>query len=136
MGVGFGGSVSCDFLKNYRFGFGRDRMNGKQLAIGTDINVLVKAPKPRFGSSSDLSGSCSQLRVDYYGAAALTMAQTGSKRWDYNTEGFAHYGIFPDFLQDLKNIGMTAEERTTFFSTAEDFARMWKTSEQASSYFR
>jgi hypothetical protein len=56
------------------------------------------------------------------------MAQTGPKRWNYNNEGVAHYGLLPDFLQDLKNIGMSPQERSSFFTSAEYFAQMWEKS--------
>jgi microsomal dipeptidase-like Zn-dependent dipeptidase len=125
MGVGWGDNVSCGFLNNFRFGFGK--MAGSQLAIGTDINGLVKAPRPR-NASRDCSGS----RVNYVelgsSNAPLTMAQTGPKRWNYNNEGVAHYGLLPDFLQDLKNIGMSPQERSSFFTSAEYFAQMWEKS--------
>jgi microsomal dipeptidase-like Zn-dependent dipeptidase len=130
MGVGWGNSVSCEFLNNFRFGFGK--MAGKQLAIGTDINGLVKAPRPR-NASSDCPGS----QVNYVEKPGglnqpLSMAQTGPQKWNYNTEGVAHYGLIPDFLQDLKNIGMTPQERSTLFMSAEYFAQMWEKSVRVS----
>ena len=37
--------------------------------------------------------------------APLTRCQTGPyKQWDINFEGVAHYGLIPDFLQDLSNV--------------------------------
>ncbi|MEH1846895.1 MAG: membrane dipeptidase [Nostoc sp.] len=126
IGVGSGNNVSCEFLNKIRYGL--NKMSGKQLAIGTDINGLVKAPRPR-NASSDCSGS----QVNYAEMPGglnglLTMAQTGPKKWNYNTEGVAHYGLIPDFLQDLKNIGMTPQERRSLFMSAEYFAQMWEKS--------
>jgi microsomal dipeptidase-like Zn-dependent dipeptidase len=133
MGVGWGDNVSCGFLKNFRFGL--DKMAGAQLAIGTDINGLVKAPRPR-NASRDCPGS--QVNYAELGGrnAPLTMAQTGTKRWNYNNEGVAHYGLFPDFLQDLKNIGMSSQERSSFFMSAEYFAQMWEKSLRVSGNVR
>jgi hypothetical protein len=45
--------------------------------------------------------------------------------WDFNQEGLAHIGLYPDLFQDLKNLGMTFEERSEFFGAADAFARMW-----------
>jgi hypothetical protein len=58
--------------------------------------------------------------------APLTRCQTGSyKQWDINFEGVAHYGLIPDFLQDLSNDGLQAEDMSVLFHSAEAFAQMW-----------
>ena len=51
---------------------------------------------------------------------------TGNRYWDYNLDGLAHYGLMPDMLQDLKNIGFSALQLTPLFSSAEDYIRMWE----------
>lgn len=111
MGVGHGGEASA-FLSNYRFGL--QRMNNRQLAIGTDVNGLFPLPGPPVPSA----------RIAY--DASLSKCRTGSKEWDYNTEGFAHYGLFPDFIRSLEKAGMTKAEKDAFFSSAEYFAQMWE----------
>ncbi|HEY9353924.1 MAG TPA: Coagulation factor 5/8 type domain-containing protein, partial [Nocardioides sp.] len=30
---------------------------------------------------------------------------TGQRIWDYNTDGVAHYGMIPDYLEDLRLTG-------------------------------
>ena len=50
----------------------------------------------------------------------------GVKTWDFNVEGMAHYGLFPDFIQSCRQVGMTTAEQNAFFSSAERFARMWE----------
>jgi microsomal dipeptidase-like Zn-dependent dipeptidase len=55
----------------------------------------------------------------------LKPCQTGYKRWDINFEGVAHYGLIPDFLQDLHNVGMKPEDMSVLFRSAEHFAQMW-----------
>jgi hypothetical protein len=47
------------------------------------------------------------------------------RTWNYNAEGVAHIGLYPDIYQDLKNLGMNDHERTAFFGAADAFARMW-----------
>jgi hypothetical protein len=32
----------------------------------------------------------------------LPMSSSGTKSWDYNSEGVAHYGMLPDFIQDVR----------------------------------
>lgn len=51
--------------------------------------------------------------------------------WDYNLDGLAHYGLIPDFIQDLRNIGMTPAQLTPLFRSAEDYIQMWEKAEKA-----
>lgn len=113
MGVGWENTNAQGFLTNYRISLAA--MGNRQIAFGTDINGLVKAP--------------GQGVTDIY-ASGLTKCQTGTRTWDYRTEGVAHYGLFPDFLQDLRNLDMRSEERSALFSGAEYFVRMWEKCEQ------
>lgn len=57
--------------------------------------------------------------------APMKRCQTMSKQWDINFEGMAHYGLIPDFLQDLSNAGLNAHDLSPLFHSAEDFAQMW-----------
>ena len=39
----------------------------------------------------------------------LVRDKAGPRRdFDINIDGMAHYGMLPDFLQDLRNVGLTA----------------------------
>jgi len=51
---------------------------------------------------------------------------TGNRYWDFNLDGLAHYGLMPDMLQDLRNIGFTSLQFQPLFSSAEDYIRMWE----------
>ncbi|HEY6063960.1 MAG TPA: hypothetical protein VIV35_10150, partial [Chitinophagaceae bacterium] len=51
---------------------------------------------------------------------------TGNRYWDFNLDGLAHYGLLPDLLQDLKNIGLTTVQLAPLFGSAEDYIRMWE----------
>jgi hypothetical protein len=45
--------------------------------------------------------------------------------FDINIDGMAHYGMLPDLLQDLRNIGLTAEDLAPLFRSAYDYVQMW-----------
>jgi microsomal dipeptidase-like Zn-dependent dipeptidase len=53
----------------------------------------------------------------------------GDADFDINLDGFAHYGLLPDFLQDAKNVGVTPNDMAPLFRSAEDYAVMWETIE-------
>jgi len=50
--------------------------------------------------------------------------------FDVNVDGIAHYGMLPDFLQDLKNNGLSAEQLAPLFESAEAYIRMWEKCER------
>jgi hypothetical protein len=37
----------------------------------------------------------------------------------------AHYGMLPDLLQDVRNIGLTAQDLAPLFRSAYDYIQMW-----------
>jgi microsomal dipeptidase-like Zn-dependent dipeptidase len=61
----------------------------------------------------------------------LVRSTAGEHRdFDINIDGMAHYGMLPDFLQDLRNSGLTAEDLAPFFRSAGDYVEMWATCEK------
>jgi microsomal dipeptidase-like Zn-dependent dipeptidase len=92
----------------------------RNCGLGTDMNGLVKAPKPRYADShvvydNNFKQCCTEIDYGF----------TKSKRcWDYNNEGVAHYGLIPDFLKDVQNVGGD-QIITTLYHSAEEFAEMW-----------
>ena len=61
----------------------------------------------------------------------LDRCKAGPRRdFDINLDGMAHYGMLPDFLQDVRNIGLTAEDLVPLFRSAYDYVQMWSTCEQ------
>jgi hypothetical protein len=76
------GYLSTDPQKaNYRNG---------AVSFGTDLNGLVKGPRPGGGNG-----------VVYN--ASFPKSSSGSKSWDYNTDGVVHYGMLADFVVDVRN---------------------------------
>jgi hypothetical protein len=62
----------------------------------------------------------------------LRRYHTGNRDWDFNTDGMAHYGLMPDFLQDLRNIGLRPDQLYYLFRSAEDYIKMWEKTVKAS----
>jgi len=58
----------------------------------------------------------------------LARSTAGPRRdFDINIDGMAHYGMLPDFLQDLRNCGLSAEDLAPLFRSAYDYVEMWDT---------
>ena len=61
----------------------------------------------------------------------LERSTAGERRdFDINIDGMAHYGMLPDLLQDLRNIGLTAEDLAPLFRSAYDYVQMWNKCER------
>jgi len=97
------------------------------VSFGTDLNGLVKGPKP---------GGAAQ--VVYNGS--FLKSTTGTKSWDYNTDGVAHYGMLTDFLKHVRlapsngyqsggvPLGVAGDELVShhLFRSANYFWQMWE----------
>ena len=56
----------------------------------------------------------------------LKRYSAGNRDFDVNIDGVAHYGLIPDFLQDLNNVGLKPEFLRPLFKSAEDYIKMWE----------
>jgi len=56
----------------------------------------------------------------------LDRCVVGKRDFDYNLDGFAHYGMLPDFLQDLHNIGLQEEHTHSLYHSAEAYVQTWE----------
>jgi microsomal dipeptidase-like Zn-dependent dipeptidase len=50
----------------------------------------------------------------------------GVRDFDFNIDGMANYGLLPDLLQDLRNIGVPAEDLAVLFRSANDVVDTWE----------
>jgi len=57
---------------------------------------------------------------------ALLRSVFQGRDFDYNLDGLAHYGMLPDFIQDLHNIGITGEALYPLLRSSEGYVRMWE----------
>ncbi|MCW3039070.1 MAG: hypothetical protein JWM31_975, partial [Solirubrobacterales bacterium] len=76
--------------KRFTFGFG----------YGADMNGFGGQGGPRKGPNP----------VQYPfkspdGSVTFERQRTGQRTFDINTDGVAHYGLYPDWIQDLRNLG-------------------------------
>jgi microsomal dipeptidase-like Zn-dependent dipeptidase len=114
--VGLGhGEVATRFLERFRDI--APIMGNKNIAIGTDVNGFFPLPYP------DTS-----ITVVYN--EGFIKCTTGNRTWDINTDGFAHYGLFPDYIKSWEALGMSAAEKKIFMSSAEYFTLMWEKCEE------
>lgn len=118
--VGLGhGTTATSFVVAYRSVL--ERMGNRPIAIGTDANGLERLPRP------DLAA-----QVTY--STSFPPSSLGTRIFDFNRVGLAHYGMLPDYIRSWQSSAssatrMTEHEMQAFMSSAEQFARMWERSE-------
>jgi microsomal dipeptidase-like Zn-dependent dipeptidase len=91
------------------------------IALGSDCSGLEQLPAPRHAG-------CIVYR-DEPGAPpdALLRCELGSRKEDIDTSGFAHIGMYPDFIEDGVASGLlTAGDVTELFNAPEAFASAWE----------
>jgi microsomal dipeptidase-like Zn-dependent dipeptidase len=120
LGLGHGGEAS-GFVSNYRKA--SKIMGYRQICIGTDVNGFYPLPD-------------TSIHTINYDIVRLSKSATGNKVWDYNKDGMAHYGLFPDFIEGVDKAGLTDNELGTFFLSAEYFAQMWEKCERQKTQIR
>jgi microsomal dipeptidase-like Zn-dependent dipeptidase len=57
---------------------------------------------------------------------AINASRTGTRTFDLNYDGLAHYGMLPDLLQDARTVGVSREQLGPLFQSAESFIRTWE----------
>jgi microsomal dipeptidase-like Zn-dependent dipeptidase len=138
---------SKSFAYSYRYA--AQRLGRYGVGMATDF-TLIPGVSPRFGKDACWGYNLARDPDDelknyskYYNKkaqrnpvvyrqegtpseSALESYRLGAHTYDYNTEGLAHFGLVPDMLQDLKNVGMPEEDRALLFRSAEDYIRMWE----------
>ncbi|MGH2817245.1 MAG: peptidase [Actinomycetota bacterium] len=74
--------------ERFYFGFG----------FGSDVNGFSAQGNPR--------GADAENPVSYpftgFGGVAIDQQQSGTRPYDINTDGVAHYGLYPDWIEDLR----------------------------------
>ncbi len=91
----------------------RDRLSADHI---NKIIAMIQKVRPIWNLWKAKDGSNEPLR----------RYRTGNRDWDFNLDGLAHYGLLPDLIQDLRNIGLPPGRLTPMFRSAEDYIEMWE----------
>ncbi|MFF8638006.1 discoidin domain-containing protein [Streptomyces pilosus] len=102
----------------------RDRY-GAGYGYGTDMNGVGGWPAPRGADAPD-AVTYPFRSVD--GGSVLDRQTTGERTWDLNTDGAAHYGLVPDWIEDIRRVG-GQDVVDDLFRGAESYLDTWGASE-------
>ena len=91
--------------------------------------IEIPPPVPTLANPYERLMSLRGVWYDYHhifgNNPPMKRCKTGPKDWDINFEGVAHYGMIPDLIQDMVNVGMEISDLDPLFQSAEGFAQMW-----------
>ncbi len=96
------------------------------------------------GIGSDIQGVTGQangdddIRIEYPfwsfdGLVKFTEPKTGNRRFDYNTEGVAHYGLYAEWIENLRQIDSRDGDTSALdilMNSAETYLQMWERAER------
>ncbi|MGI5479167.1 galactose-binding domain-containing protein [Streptomyces lavendofoliae] len=99
---------------------------GVGYGYGTDMNGVGGWPGPRG------AGTPNPVRYPFRSADGGSLVErqtTGERTWDVNTDGAAHYGLVPDWLEDIRVAG-GQDVIDDLFRGAESYLTTWGGSER------
>ena len=104
-------------------------MKGRGMAFGTDMNGF--APQVPFSTDPVAYPLTVARNVGVkpagYTPPLLSRSQMGSRPpFDFKTDGIAHYGMLPDFLQAISQKPGSGEAVNALFRSANDVVEMWE----------
>ncbi|WP_432020944.1 discoidin domain-containing protein [Streptomyces sp. 1222.5] len=91
--------------------------------IGTDMNGMSEQPGAR--------GAGTEVQYPYRspdGGTVLDRQTTGQRTWDINRDGVAHYGLLPDWVEDVRATG-GQDVVNDLMSGAEGYLHTWGATE-------
>jgi microsomal dipeptidase-like Zn-dependent dipeptidase len=114
------GDHACEGFKQYRNGAKEmvKRSKHYQPKLQKDPVVYQGVPWPPIVDHINQNGPMKPFTL-------------GERRFDFNYDGLAHYGMVPDMLQDLKNVDLPKRDRQALFESAEAYLKMWEKVERA-----
>jgi microsomal dipeptidase-like Zn-dependent dipeptidase len=130
------GRSSKAFAQHYLTALGQ--VQGEPVAFGSDLNGLEMMTAPRFGADAcarDLDGPqpvatmISYPFTGYRTGVSFPQMQFGNRTFDFNNDGFAQVGMYPDLVEDLQKIGLTGTDLDPLFRSADAFVRLWEKAE-------
>jgi microsomal dipeptidase-like Zn-dependent dipeptidase len=98
-----------------------------RFAVLTDADKAIY--KECFNAVSVALATLNRMPVNN-SPSSLTRPVFGGRQFDFNLDGLAHYGLLPDFLQDLSNNGANPTALAPLFRSAEDYIRLWEKCEK------
>jgi microsomal dipeptidase-like Zn-dependent dipeptidase len=93
------------------------------IGYGADTNGLGKQAAPRSGAVND--DPVTYPFESFDGTAMIHQSRWESRLWDFNLDGASHYGLFADWVEDLRHVA-GQEIVDDLARGAEAYLQMWE----------
>jgi len=90
------------------------------VGFGSDMNGLAHQAEPRGASANPVT----YPYRTFDGGTTMGRQRSGSRVYDINTDGVPHYGLFPDYVEDLRKQAGN-QVVTDLANGAETYLQMW-----------
>ena len=118
---------SVSFAQNYNYAVNKMGV----VALGSDFNGMAGHVGPRFGDdacgfvASQKGSQTTRLAYPFTiaGFGSFEKQVTGQRTFDFNVDGFAHIGLYPDLFADLTAQGVSIEP---LMRSAAEFVATWR----------
>lgn len=104
----------------------RDQNNIAGYGFGIDVNGLGGLPAPR---SDNAGNGVTYPFTSADGTVTLDRQRMGERTWDVNKDGMAHYGLMPDWIEDIRKVAGD-EIVQDLVGGAESYLRTWRAAER------
>ncbi|WP_333740361.1 discoidin domain-containing protein [Streptomyces sp. IBSBF 2806] len=99
---------------------------GVGYGYGTDFNGIGDHPAPR---GADAPDKVTYPFTSADGGSVIDRLTTGSRTFDFNTDGAAHVGMIPDWIEDIRRVG-GQDVVKDLLRGAESYLDTWGASER------
>jgi hypothetical protein len=93
------------------------------IGYGTDTNGLGSQPAPRPDALENEPVTYPYMSFD--GSTAMSQNRWGDRLWDFNADGGAQYGLFPDWVEDMSHVA-GRDVVDDLARGAEAYLQMWE----------
>jgi microsomal dipeptidase-like Zn-dependent dipeptidase len=125
---------SKSWAQAYQYAVATLGVDRAAVGLGSD-QALNPWLGPRFGDDGcDGMGQARKRQANpvtypfpaFDGGHPLGRSRLGLREFDFNEDGFAHIGLLPDFVEDLRNIGVTERQLEPLFRSAWGYVEAWQ----------
>ncbi len=99
--------------------------NGFGLGYGADMNGFAAQGGPRSCQPPSTLRSPTRSRRPIQPGVTIHQQRSGTRVYDINADGVAHYGLYPDWIEDVRILG-GPEIIDDMAGGAEAYLRMWE----------
>ncbi|MGN6695438.1 MAG: Coagulation factor 5/8 type domain-containing protein [Aquihabitans sp.] len=98
------------------------------IGYGSDTNGLGKQTEPRADAATNKPVTYPYKTFD--GGTTMLQSKSGTRLWDINVDGAANYGMFPDWIEDVRHIA-GSQAVADMANGAEAYLQMWARADAA-----